>query len=82
MKLEPIEFLPERVVTSYKKLDGLFNDFMQLSTKYVKVNFDKCDYVSEYACRGSFNSYLRRRNIDDVDVQIVNGDVYFVRTDL
>ena len=69
--------LPKR---KYHKLEGLLNEFMNMNTKIVKVEFED-EYKSAKTCRDTFAISAKRYCLP-IYAQMNNGEVYLIRRDM
>ena len=82
MTIVPVEYIPDRSSNERKSLDEFFKMFMKMNIKYGQVHFTDFEYATGESCRGSLHSYIYRNPDLPVDVRLISGSVYVVRTDM
>ena len=80
MKIVPIDRLPDRFLSSYKNMHAFCQKFIEMNVKYAKIEVDDT-YSSTYAAFGSLRGVVTRADYPFY-VTMVNGELYFVRTDM
>jgi hypothetical protein len=82
MRFIPVEKLPEQALKrQYKRLDKYFKMFMQMNTKYARVDFDSSDYVTEDVGYQTIHRFATD-NTYPIRVQRIGAEIYIIRTDM
>ena len=81
MNFVPVDFLPERRYTTYKKVGTYLQEFMKMNVKTVRVDYSSDEYTSAQCATTPFR-YAINADGYPIKVQIINGDVYLIRTDM
>ena len=81
MNFVPVDYLPERRYTTYKKVSAYIQEFMKMNVKTVRVDYSSDEYTSAQCASTPFRYAI---NTDDypIMVRIINGDLYLIRTDM
>lgn len=82
MTITPVEYLPSRDHTEYKKLSEFIELFLKMGIKYGRVDFSGYEYANNTSCRGAIHCYLLRNPDIPVKTSVIGGEVYLIRTDM
>lgn len=81
MKFTEVKELPERTITTYKRPQYVFEEFLRLNIKIAKVEFNKNEYSSTQSAFANCKMYAKRDGYP-IDVRMRNGELYFIRRDM
>ena len=81
MNFTPVDYLPERRYTTYKKVGAYLQEFMKMNVKTARVDYTPEEYTSAQCVSTPFR-YAINADGYPIKVQIINGDVYLTRTDM
>ena len=82
MTITPVKNLPTKGnVPSYKNNAAFCQEFLNMNTKYAKVDFTYAEYRSVHSAYGSFRRFVAQQGYPFY-VTIINGELYFVRADM
>lgn len=65
----------------YFKLKAMFDEFMALNVKVVKLELDEGDYASVYVAMHTIGKSAKTHGYP-VKTSVRNGEVYMIRTDM
>ena len=77
----PVERGKTNERTSRKNVDAIFDEFMSMNTKAVKINFSMDEYKNS---RSAFQSFYKAAVYLKYPIEVLHrmGEVYLVRTDM
>lgn len=86
MKIIPVECLPERQPKTLRKnINDIIEEFVRMNVKYARVEFGSLEYASVKSAHDAIKVHILYHpggNDYPVKMKFINGDIYFIRTDM
>ena len=81
MTFTPVDKLPEKRKSPYKKLTDHLDEFMNMDVKYARVNYTTTEYVSYNGAHNAISVAIRNGGYP-IELKGINGELYLIRKDL
>lgn len=81
MTLVAVKALPEKIKGEYKSAIPVLKEFMNMNTRYARIEFAMYEYSDTVSARGSIE---RQAKIYNLPIKVLNrnGECYLKRTDI
>lgn len=81
MKLVTVNKLPDRCRGEWKDNRYILKDFLRTNCKYAQISFEEYEFSSTFSAVVSLKRLAVREGLP-IKAEIINGDVYLIRTDM